>query len=330
MLRSALACVLGSLVACSGDVPGGGGAPQDDGGGAHAADAQPIDAPDAATRDAAGDARPPSPPACSPGDREEWSGTIPNTLVQVAVCSTCGESYVSVANGNASPADVTVDNGTKTITTTVAAGARATTPTIADKPGDGSVTVCRTSGHAKDDCLPVSPTNERYCNPLRAVTKLKPERIDQGVDYAGAGPIYAIGPGVVDVYRNRNDSGWPGGTFVSYKLTAGPAAGKVVFLAENVDLDTSLHSGSHVFNGTVLGTLVNAYPNCETGWGVQGAGYTAEHSCYVEGCATALGMNFNDLLVCLKAPSGVKGSTGCCTSSAGYPSNWCQLLSAWQ
>jgi hypothetical protein len=41
-------------------------------------------------------------------------------------------------------------------------------------------------------------------------------------------------------------------------------------------------------------------------------------------------MNFNDLLVCLKAPSGIKGMTGCCTSTMGYPANWCALLSAWQ
>ncbi len=134
----------------------------------------------------------------------------------------------------------------------------------------------------------------------------------------------------MDVYHNRNDSGWPGGTFMSYKLTAGPASGKVVYLAENIDLNTSLQSGSYVFSGTVLGTLVNAYPNCETGWGVKGAGYTAEYSCYTEGCDTALGDNFNELLVALKAPSGLKGTAGCCTSSAGYPSNWSSLVSAWQ
>ena len=140
-----------------------------------------------------------------------------------------------------------------------------------------------------------------------------------------------MGPGVVDVFRNRDDSGWPGGTFVSYKLSAGPAAGKTIFLAENIDLDTSLHAGSYVFSGTVLGTQVDASPESEIGWGVPGAGYTAEHSCYVEGCTTALGSNFNDLLVCLGTPSGItEAATGCCTSSAGYPANWCDLLAAWQ
>jgi hypothetical protein len=117
---------------------------------------------------------------------------------------------------------------------------------------------------------------------------------------------------------------------MSYKLTAGPASGKTIFLAENIDLNTALKSGSYVFSGTILGTQVNASPESEIGWGVPGAGYTAEHSCYTEGCDTALGDNFNALLVCLKAPSGVPGPKGCCTSAAGYPTDWCTLVDAWQ
>ena len=315
----ATACV---LVACSsGDATG----PEQDA--ASDAGSDPQATPDA--HDAASDTAPnvhaPAAPSCSAGDRNEWSGTIPNTVIAVAVCSTCGESYVVAANGNTSAEDVTVDNGMKTITTSVPAGATATSAKIADKPSDGTVTVCRSK-----DCIPVAPENQQYCNPFRAVKNLVPERIDQGVDYACSGTIYAMGPGIVDVYHNRDDSGWPGGTFMSYKLTAGPASGKFIFLAENIDLDTTLHSGSYVFSGTVLGTQVNASPESETGWGLKGAGYTAEHACYTEGCTTALGVNFNDLLVCLKAPSGIMETTGCCTSSAGYPSNWCALLSAWQ
>ena len=83
---------------------------------------------------------------------------------------------------------------------------------------DGTVTVCATA--ASHACLPMAPQNQRYCNPFRDVTSLVPERIDQGVDYGGAGPIYAMGPGTIDVFKNRNDTGWPGGTFVSYKLSA--------------------------------------------------------------------------------------------------------------
>lgn len=322
MVRSLVAVTACLLVGCSADatLPTEQGPATDAG----ESDSKSTVTPDAHD-DAAADVHAPVPPSCAAGDRNEWSGTIPNTALSIAVCSKCGESYVVAANGDTIPEEVTVDNGQKTIAAMVPAGGTATSATIADKTTDGTVSVC----HIKD-CIPIAPTNEQYCNPFRAVTGLIPERIDQGVDYACSGPIYAMGPGVVDVYHNRDDSGWPGGTFVSYKLTAGPAAGKTIFLAENIDLNPQLHTGSHVFSGTVLGTQVNASPQSETGWGVPGAGYTAEHSCYVEGCTTALGVNFNELLVCLKAPSGVMGTTGCCTSSAGYPSNWCALLSAWQ
>ena len=282
--------------------------------------------------DAAGDARPvaPAPPTCPAGDRTEWAGVVPGTVIALSVCSACGESYVVAASGSASPADVTLDNGTKTIKATVPPAGKVTSTKIADQESDGSVTVCGTADGIHG-CLPVAPKNEKYCDPFRSVTKLVPERIDQGVDYACAGPIYAIGPGTIDVYRNRDDTGWPGGTFVSYKLTAGPAAGKVIFLAENIDLNTKLKSGSYVFSGTVLGTQVDASPQSEIGWGLPGAGYTAEHACYVEGCSTTLGLNFNDLLVCLKTPSGIPtGVTGCCPASTGYPASWCPLIDKWQ
>ena len=311
MVRSAFAACL--VVACS---SGDGTGPQD----------AATDAPTATDAgDAAADVHAPAAPSCNAGDRNEWSGTIPNTVIAVAVCSTCGESYVVAANGDTSPADVKLDNGTTTITTTVPAGATATSANIADKPSDGTITVCRGA-----DCIPVAPANQQYCNPFRAVKDIVPERIDQGVDYACSGPIYAMGPGVIDVFHNRDDSGWPGGTFMSYKLTSGPASGKTIYLAENIDLDTSLKSGSYVFSGTVLGTQVDASPESEIGWGVPGAGYTAEYSCYTEGCDTALGDNFNTLLVALTAPSGVPGPNGCCTSATGYPTNWATLLAAWQ
>lgn len=274
------------------------------------------------------DANPPATPQCNAGDRNEWSGLIPNTTLAVAVCSTCGESYVVASNSGSSPGEVSVNNGSTTITANVPAGGSAMTAMLADNAADGTVSVCGTT--TSRVCLPMAPQNQQYCNPYRAITNLVPQRIDQGVDYGGAGPIYAIGPGTIDVYLNRNDSGWPGGTFASYQLSAGPASGKVVYLAENIDLNPALHSGSFVFNGTVLGTLVNASPYSESGWGVQGASYTAEHSCYVEGCTTALGINFNQLLVCLRAPSGVMNQTGCCPSAAGWPTDWCTLLAGWQ
>src|SRR5580765_5284460 len=127
MLRFTFLVLSSFVVACgSGDGidPGDGG----DGGGTEASSAPDVHAPAA--------------PSCKAGDREEWSGTIPNTVIAVAVCSTCGESYVVASNGNTSPGDVTMDNGTKTLTTTIPAGATATSATLADKPSDGTITVC--------------------------------------------------------------------------------------------------------------------------------------------------------------------------------------------
>jgi hypothetical protein len=278
--------------------------------------------------DAGTDGGLPPAPSCQAGDRKEWSGAIPNTAIAVAVCSKCGESYVVAANGSASTGQVSVDNGSKTITTNIPPGGTATTATLADKPTDGTVSVCGAAG--SQGCLPVSPQNKRYCNPYRAIASLVPERIDQGVDYGGSGSIYALGPGTIDFYQNRTDTGWPGGTFVSYKLSDGPANGKIIYLAENIDLNPALKPGSFVFSGTVLGTLVNASPDSESGWGVAGAGYTAEHACYTEGCTTPLGVNFNELLVCLQAPSGVTNQGGCCPAATGWPTDWCTVLASWQ
>jgi hypothetical protein len=331
----------GEATSTAGDDGGGSAVGTDSGAGAHAdaatgpgpadgsADSRVADGASGASDSGHKDSAPPPPdPACKTGDRKEFSGPVPNTGISVAVCSVCGASYVVASNGNGADGQVTVDNGSKTITLDVPAGAQATSANVADNPADGTVNVCATG--ASHACLPNAPQNQRYCNPYRDLNSLVPERIDQGVDYGGAGPIYAMGPGTIDVYRNRDDSGWPGGTFVSYKVTAGPAAGKEIYLAENIDLNPSLTAGSFVYNGTSLGTLVDASPDSESGWGVAGAGYTAEYGCYTEGCMTPLGQNFNTLLVCLSAPSGTTGTGGCCPTPTGYPSDWCTELGTWQ
>ena len=70
-----------------------------------------------------------------------------------------------------------------------------------------------------------------YMNPMRAVTSLLPQEVDQGVDYCAAGPIYALGDGtVVSTYDNQ----WPSGVFISYRLSNGPAKGHYVYVAEDV------------------------------------------------------------------------------------------------
>jgi len=147
------------------------------------------------------------------------------------------------------------------------------------------------------------PAPGGYANPLRAITALTPERIDQGVDYSGFGPIYALGGGVV---LSTVNSGWPGGTFISYRLTDGPASGLVVYAAE--DIDPAVQVGEVVTTSTVLGQMYEGPSGIETGWAdSSGDGTTmaAVDGQFTGSNSTAFGYNFSQLLSSLGASGGV-------------------------
>jgi murein DD-endopeptidase MepM/ murein hydrolase activator NlpD len=147
----------------------------------------------------------------------------------------------------------------------------------------------------------ITPTPGTYVNPLRDVRGLNPERIDQGVDYSGFGPIYAVGDGVVEATAN---AGWPGGTFICYKLTDGRANGLAVFAAE--DINPVVKVGQTVTAATVLGTVYEGPSGIETGWADPACNGDAMASgVYVEGRSTSYGLNFSQLLGSLGAPPGV-------------------------
>ncbi len=141
-----------------------------------------------------------------------------------------------------------------------------------------------------------------YLNPLRSVVSLVPQEVDQGVDYCGSGPVYAIGPGVV---LNTLNPQWPGGAFISYRLLAGPAAGEVVYVAE--DVAPAVRVGEGVGPSSVLGYVRDAGTCMETGWanaadpGEQAAG----HFEYDGRNSTAYGLNFDQLLEALGARPGL-------------------------
>jgi hypothetical protein len=157
-----------------------------------------------------------------------------------------------------------------------------------------------------------------YKNPLRGIANLRSERIDQGVDYAGSGPLYSVGNGTVLQVFN---SGWPGGAFIAVRLSDGPAAGEIVYEAENITPHVVV--GQRVTPDTVLGTLHDAFPNLEIGWGSPtfiGESYWAQlNGVYPENCSTSFGINFNVLLKSLGAPSGVAEPSTC---RGGLPSRW--------
>lgn len=155
-----------------------------------------------------------------------------------------------------------------------------------------------------------------YSNPLRAVGSLAPERIDQGVDYSGSGPVYAIGDGVV---LNTANAGWPDGAFISYELSSGPAAGDIVYVAEGVV--PTVHVGQQVTPTTVVGTLVGGSPGLEMGWAKPpGTGNAAAVGQWNTYTSTAYGENFSQLLQALGAPPGISEGTVQGALPGGWPS----------
>ena len=178
-----------------------------------------------------------------------------------------------------------------------------------------AATAAASGGH------PVPPVSDprpgRYRNPLRDLAALRPSRVDMGVDYTGYGPIWALGPGVV---LSTTSSGWPGGTFVSYELTGGRAAGLVVYVAE--DLEPLVSVGQEVTADTVLGTMYEGPSGIETGWAdpsADGSTMAGDAGQFRGANATAFGTNFSALLASLGAPPGVAGPS---VPTGTLPPNW--------
>ena len=155
-----------------------------------------------------------------------------------------------------------------------------------------------------------------YLNPMRAVTSLVPQEVDQGVDYCASGPIYALGDGtVVSTYDNQ----WPSGVFISYRLTDGPAKGLYVYVAENVTPTVSI--GEHVTPDTIVGVVHDALTCVETGW-ADSPSYperAAAHGEYNGENSTAYGLNFNTLLAALGARPGLPQPDG---PPGPIPTSW--------
>jgi Peptidase family M23 len=139
---------------------------------------------------------------------------------------------------------------------------------------------------------------------------LIPGRVDMGVDYSGAGPLYALGSGtIVNVYQ----SGWPGGIFIALKLDQD---GRYVYYAENISPQVRVNQ--KVQAGDLIGYANGQYPYIEIGWaappgtggvtmaastGQDKAGLASEDNDPGE-YSTAYGVAFNQLLQSLGAKPG--------------------------
>ncbi len=168
-----------------------------------------------------------------------------------------------------------------------------------------------------------------YRNPLRDISGLIPERVDMGCDFGGSGPIYALGNAVI-TNATADNSGWPGGGWITYQLTSGPAAGLQVYVAE--DVTPAVQVGQKVTSSTVIANMFNGSAGIETGWAMPD-GLSAESQLPVAGGVsgggpfpTEVGLNFDSLLQTLGVPAGPNyGESGYGTLPSNYPTSWASL-----
>lgn len=98
-----------------------------------------------------------------------------------------------------------------------------------------------------------------FVNPIGSWAK--PARIDQGVDYLGAGPLYAIDDGII---TNVVSSGWPGGHYIILKMDNAVAGAQNFYYAENITPAVTV--GQRVKAGQLIGHANGSYPYVELGF----------------------------------------------------------------
>jgi hypothetical protein len=168
-----------------------------------------------------------------------------------------------------------------------------------------------------------APAQPIYLNPLRNVSGLIAERVDMGADFAGSGPVYALGDGVI-TNATAASGGWPGGGWITYRLTDGPDAGLMVYVAE--DVTPTVQTGQHVTSSTVIANMFNGGDGIETGWAMPD-GASAESEMPEAGgisgggpFPTMVGLSFEGLLTSLGVPAGNNGGgSGFGALPPGYP-----------
>jgi murein DD-endopeptidase MepM/ murein hydrolase activator NlpD len=125
-----------------------------------------------------------------------------------------------------------------------------------------------------------------YVNPFVSATQ---GRIDQGVDFTGAGPILAIGDAQI---LATGAPGWPEGGGVLYRLLDGPGTGQTIFVYEGVQ--ATVHAGQQVSAGQQIADFVEG-GSIETGF-ADANGVPLSHAEYSEGDETVWGKKMADFL----------------------------------
>jgi murein DD-endopeptidase MepM/ murein hydrolase activator NlpD len=148
---------------------------------------------------------------------------------------------------------------------------------LEDLPGETSFALPDHYDHVH---IGYSPSFEaEYVSPFVSATQ---GRVDQGVDFTGAGPILAVG----DARILATDApGWPEGGGVLYRLLDGPEAGQVIFVFEGVQ--ATVKPGQRVSAGQQIASFV-AGGSIEMGF-ADANGVPLSHGEYHEGDETVWG-----------------------------------------
>src|SRR5258708_32005436 len=132
-----------------------------------------------------------------------------------------------------------------------------------------------------------------------------------GVAVGGSGPLHALGDRVL-TSAPGNNAGWPGGGWVTYRPTDGPASGLMVYVAE--DVTPNVQVGQAVTSSTVIATMSNAGAGIETGWAMPDASSAESQLPEAGGISgggpfpTEGGLNFDALLQALGVPAAPNGT----------------------
>lgn len=177
--------------------------------------------------------------------------------------------------------------------------------------------------HHRRKLVPAAPV---YLNPLRAVTGLMAQRIDMGADFAGSGPVYPIGDAVI-TGATGTSSGWPGGGWITYQLTDGPASGLVVYVAE--DVRPTVTVGEKVTPTTEIASMFSGSEGIETGWAMADSASAESQLPEAGGIGgagpfpTKVGVSFDALLQALGVPAAPNaGQAAYGVLPANYPASW--------
>ena len=136
----------------------------------------------------------------------------------------------------------------------------------------------------------------------------RPERIDMGVDYGGAGPLYAISHGTI---TNLYNSGWPGGTFIGLRMDQGSKAGSYWYYAEDIapltQIGATVNAGQHIANATGGPSGIEIGFAAPPGSGMTMAAATGEQNAHGDpgAVSTGWGKAASDLIASLGGPAGI-------------------------